>query len=74
MSAIIKIKRSSSVTQPANLGAGEMAYSWATAAGGKLYIGWGAENGGNAANVNPIGGKYYTDLMDVTFGTTTASK
>ena len=74
MSAIIKIKRSSSATQPGNLGAGEMAYSWATNAGGKLYIGWGAENQGNAQNLDPIGGKYYTDLMDVTFGTTTASK
>ena len=74
MSAIIKIKRSSSVAQPGNLGAGEMAYSWATSTGGKLYIGWGAESQGNAQNMNPIGGKYYTDLMDVTFGTTTASK
>jgi hypothetical protein len=71
----IKIKRSGVAVSPSSLGAGELAYSWEGTTGGKLFIGWGNENGdGEAANISPIGGKYYTDLLSVDSGVATASK
>lgn len=76
MASIIKIKRSSGANSPGALGSGELAYSWdATGnfAGGKLWIGTGDETGGVAANINVIGGKYFTDMLDHTVGTLTAS-
>jgi hypothetical protein len=71
----IKIKRSGSSNAPTALGSGELAYSWSGGTGGKLFIGWGNENNdGEAANIDPIGGKYYTDLLGSTAGTIAGSK
>jgi hypothetical protein len=77
MASIIRIKRSSTAGNPTTLGAGELAYSALTnndANGGdRLYIGIGTETAGDAANHIVIGGKYFTDLLDHTRGTLTAS-
>jgi hypothetical protein len=77
MASIIRIKRSSTSGNPTTLGAGELAYSALTnndANGGdRLYIGIGTETAGDAANHIVIGGKYFTDLLDHTRGTLTAS-
>lgn len=77
MASIIRIKRSSTSGNPSTLGAGELAYSALTDngsnGGDRLYIGIGAETSGNAANHFVIGGKYFTDMMDHTKGTLTAS-
>lgn len=77
MASIIRIKRSSTSGNPATLGAGELAYSALTDngsnGGDRLYIGIGAETSGNAANHFVVGGKYFTDMMDHTRGTLTAS-
>lgn len=73
----IKLKRSASTGSPANLGQGEVAYSYLSGTqnngGDRLYIGTGTENAGNAANLDVIGGKYFTDMMDHVAGTLTAS-
>ena len=77
MASIIRIKRSSVAGNPAVLGAGELAYSALTdngANGGdRLYIGIGNETGGNAVNHFVVGGKYFTDMLDHSPGTLTAS-
>ena len=77
MASIIRIKRSSVSGNPTVLGAGELAYSALTNndsnGGDRLYIGIGAETAGDAANHLVIGGKYFTDLLDHTRGTLTAS-
>jgi len=77
MASIIRIKRSSVSGNPATLGAGELAYSALTDngsnGGDRLYIGIGSETAGNAANHFVIGGKYFTDMLDQTPGTLTAS-
>ena len=77
MASIIRIKRSTTAGNPTTLGAGELAYSALTnndANGGdRLYIGIGTETAGDAANHIVIGGKYFTDLLDHTRGTLTAS-
>jgi hypothetical protein len=77
MASIIRIKRSSVAGNPSVLGAGELAYSALTNndsnGGDRLYIGIGAETAGDAANHIVIGGKYFTDLLDHTRGTLTAS-
>ena len=69
----IRIKRSAVTGNPGTLAAGELAYSGLTnngANGGdRLYIGFGTETTGDAANHYIIGGKYYTDLMAGTAGT-----
>ena len=66
MATVIKILRSSGVAAPANLGQGQMAYTYGTGTqsnlGDRLFIGTGTETGGNAANVEVIGGKYFADL------------
>ena len=71
MSAVIKIKRSTTSGAPVSLAPGELAYSGAnsgTVVGGdRLYVG--INN-----TVVPIGGKYYTDIMSATPGTLTANK
>ena len=76
MASIIRIKRSSSATAPATLGSGELAYSAGSGTqangGERLYIGFGTEVGGGAPQF-VIGGKYFTDLLDHTHGTLTAS-
>jgi hypothetical protein len=69
----IKLKRSSSVGQPdpGVLKEGELAYSFLQGPGGdKLYIGTGD---GAAAASTPVGGQYYTNLLDHDAGTLTAS-
>ena len=77
MASIIRIKRSSVTGNPATLAAGELAYSNLTDngsnGGDRLYIGMGTETAGNAANRVVIGGKYFTDMLDHTLGTLTAS-
>lgn len=73
MSSVIKIKRSSNSVSPAALASGELAYSWAAGAN-KLYLGTGTETDGEAANIDVIGGKYYTDIIDTATSSNTASK
>ena len=74
MASTIRIKRSGNTTSPTTLASGELAYSWASGAGGKLYLGTGSEIiPGQAPNVDVIGGKYFTDMLDHTPGTLTAS-
>jgi len=66
MANIIKIKRSTSTAVPASITAGELAYSEAS---NKLFFAVNA--GSNATSI--IGGKLYTDMLDQTAGTLTAS-
>ena len=77
MASIIRIKRSSVSGNPGTLGAGELAYSAlsdnGSNGGDRLYIGIGSETAGNAANHFVIGGKYFTDKLDHTPGTLTAT-
>jgi hypothetical protein len=83
MATIIKIKRSSGTSTP-NLGQGELGYSWGTSnytdaqsaivtSYGKMFLGTGTETGGVAANIEIIGGKYFTDMLDHGHGTLTAN-
>src|SRR6056300_823159 len=76
MASIIRIKRSGVSGNPNTLGAGELAYSAladnGSNGGDRLYIGFGTETNGNAANHVVIGGKYFTDRLDHTAGTLTA--
>lgn len=78
MAAVIRIKRSNVSGNPATLRAGELAYSAlpdnGSNGGDRLYIGMGTETAGNAANHFVIGGKFFTDRLDHTAGTLTASK
>lgn len=67
MAQVIKIKRSSSTATPTSLAQGELAYS-AEGTSNKLFIG----NPGTG-DVTVIGGKYFTDMLDHTAGTLTAS-
>ena len=67
MAQVIKIKRSSSTATPTSLSQGELAYS-AEDTSNKLFIG----NPGTG-DVTVIGGKYFTDMLDHTAGTLTAS-
>ena len=67
----------STTTAPANIKSGELAYSYVagtqTNNGDRLYIGTGAEDAGTGfvSNVDIIGGKYFTDLLDHVHGTVT---
>lgn len=72
MSSVIKIKRSGNSVSPASLGSGELAYSWATGVN-KLYLGTGTETAGEAANIDVIGGKYFTDIINAATASNTAS-
>lgn len=76
MASIIKIKRSTGSAAPATLASGELAYSWDASGGfanGKLWMGTGSETAGAAANIEVIGGKYFTDMLDHTRGVLTAN-
>lgn len=77
MASTIRIKRSSVSGNPNTLAAGELAYSALTDngsnGGDRLYIGIGTETAGNATNHYVIGGKYFTDMLDQSPGTLTAS-
>ena len=75
--SIIRVKRSGSSGSPSALAQGEMAYSFLggtqSNGGDRLYIGTGTETGGVAANIEVIGGKYFTGMLDHVPGTLTAS-
>ena len=77
MPTIIQIKRSSGTSAPAELAQGELAYTYGTGTqgnlGDRLFIGTGTETDGVAANIDIIGGKYFTSLTDHALGTLTAS-
>ncbi len=77
MATILQIKRSSGTTSPAELAQGELAYTYGTGSqgnnGDRLFIGTGTETNGVAANIDVIGGKYFTSLTDHVHGTLTAS-
>lgn len=77
MAAIVRIKRSATSGNPATLGAGELAYSGLTDngsnGGDRLYVGFGTETAGNAANHFVIGGKFFTDTIDAATTANTAS-
>lgn len=77
MASTIRIKRSTVSGNPSALAAGELAYSALTDngsnGGDRLYIGIGTETAGNATNHYVIGGKYFTDMLDQSPGTLTAS-
>ena len=79
MAALTRIKilnTSSTTSAPSNIYTGELAYSHVAGTqannGDRLYIGTGTENP-YAPNVDIIGGKYFTQLLDHVHGTTTAS-
>ena len=78
MATVIKIKKSTGATAPTALGNGELAYTQAAGTsvngGERLYMGAGAESGGEADHIDIIGGKYYTDILATTAGTLTASQ
>jgi len=74
----MKILTTGATTQaPSNIKTGELAYSYVAGTqannGDRLYIGTGTEVGGVAPNVDVIGGKYFTALLDHAHGTLTAS-
>jgi hypothetical protein len=77
MASIIRIKRSPNTGAPSGLSNGELGYTYGTGTvnngGDRLYIGHGNETSGIAANISVIGGKYFTDLLDHTPGTLTAT-
>ena len=75
MATIIQIKRSSGNSKPSALAQGELAYSYGTGGsfGEQLFIGTGTETDGEAASIDVIGGKYFTDKLDHAIGTLTAS-
>jgi hypothetical protein len=77
MATILQIKRSSGTTSPQELAQGELALTYGVGTqgnnGGRLFIGTGTETNGVAANIDVIGGKYFTDLTDHVHGTLTAS-
>ena len=77
MSTILKIKRSSGTAAPNTLAQGELAYTYGVGTqgnfGDRLFIGTGTETDGAAANIDVIGGKYFTNLTDHVTGTLTAS-
>ena len=74
MASSIKIKRSEVAGNPTVLGAGELAYSSFSGAGGdRLYIGTGVETAGDAVNHVVIGGKFFTDMITAATDANTAS-
>jgi len=77
MATIIQIKRSGTSGSPSQLAQGELAYSYladnGSNGGDRLYIGTGVETAGVAANIEVIGGVYFTEKLDHALGTLTAS-
>jgi hypothetical protein len=77
MATIIKIKNSGTSGAPSAVATGEFAYSYQTGSqangGDRLYIGTGTETNGAAANIEVIGGKYFTEMLDHVHGTNTAN-
>ena len=66
----IKIKRSTSTATPTSLANGELAYSATSGGDHKLFIG---RPGGGSGDIDAIGGKYYTALVDAATNANTAS-
>jgi hypothetical protein len=79
MTSIVRIKRSGVTGTPPSLAQGELAYSYLeydpiTGQGGdRLYIGTGTETNGEAANIEVIGGKYFTAKLDHAPGALTSN-
>ena len=77
MATVIQIKRSGVAGSPSELAQGELAYSYladnGSNGGDRLYIGTGTETEGVAADIEVIGGVYFTSKLDHTPGTLTAS-
>lgn len=77
MATIIKIKRSAGTTTPNELGNGELAYTYGSGSqgnfGDRLFVGTGTETNGVAANIEIVGGKYFTEMLDHVPGVLTAS-
>lgn len=75
--SLIRVKRSGSTGSPTALAQGELAYSFLAGTqsngGDRLYVGTGTESGGVAANIEVIGGKYFTAMLDHVAGTLTAN-
>lgn len=77
----ILIRRSAESGTPTGLYGGELAYSYLAdpsyGAGGnggdRLYFGVGSDGNALAERIDVIGGKYFTDLLSHTHGTTTAN-
>src|SRR5210317_182274 len=78
MATVIQIKRSGVAGSPAELAQGELAYSYladnGSNGGDRLYIGTGTETDGVAADIEVIGGIYFTSKYPSTFGSVEASK
>ena len=79
MAALTRIKiltTANTNTAPTNIYTGELAYSYKSGSqsdnGDRLYIGTGTENP-YAPNVDVIGGKYFTEMLNHVHGVTTAS-
>lgn len=70
MTQVIKIKRSTANTAPASLANGELAYSAVVGESHKLFIG---RPGGTSGDIDAIGGKYYTDIVDAATNANTVS-
>ena len=68
MAQTILIKRSTSTATPTALSNGELAYS---ASSNKLFVG---RPGGASGDIDAIGGKYYTDIIDTAASANTVSK
>ena len=70
MATTIQIKRSTGTSAPGTLAAGELAVTFgsgtASNLGDRLFI-------GDGSNVDVIGGKFFSDMLDHTQGTLTAS-
>lgn len=70
MTQVIKIKRSTATAAPTSLANGELAYSAVVGQPQKLFIG---RPGGTSGDIDVIGGKYYTDIVDAATDANTAS-
>lgn len=70
MTQIIKIKRSTTTTVPSSLQNGELAYSAVSGQPHKLFIG---RPGGTTGDVDAIGGRYYTQIIENATSLNTAS-
>ena len=70
MATTIQIKRSTGTSAPSSLAAGELAVTFGTGTvsnlGDRLFI-------GDGSSVDVIGGKFFSDMLDHTQGTLTAS-
>lgn len=75
--SIVKLKRSGVTGSPTTLAQGEAAYSYLAGTqsngGDRLYIGTGTEVDGAAANIEVIGGKYFTAKLDHVPGVLTSN-